>query len=216
MDTLNVTGMVLSARPIGEYDNRIVLLTRERGKISAFAKGAKRPKSRLSAVGPFTWGQFEMHEGASSYTMFSAEVENYFEGLRSDVEGAYYGFYFLEIADYFARENNDEWEMLKLLYTTIRALERGTCDRDLIRCIFELRTLGVNGYGPRPQKMDLSPTGRYTVQYALEAPMKSLYAVKVGEETLKALRRENDKLLAEVIDRPIKSQEMLTIISHDN
>ena len=212
MEPLTVTGMVLAARPIGEYDNRIVLLTRERGKISAFAKGAKRPRSRLSAVGPFTWGRFEMHEGSSSYTMYAADVEDYFEKLRSDIEGAYYGFYCLELADYFARENNDEWEMLKLLYTTIRALERGACARDLIRCIFELRTLSVNGLAPRPEKMDLNAVTKYTVQYALEAPYKSLYAVAVSGETVSALRRENDKLLAGVLDRPIKSKEMLDLV----
>ena len=150
MNQIVVTGMVLSQTAIGENDRRVVILSKERGKIAAFARGARRPNSALvGATNPFSFGTFTVYEGRTSYTLVSASISNYFEELRTDMEGAYYGFYFLDLANYYAREANDETMMLKLLYQTLRALTNSRIPDQLIRYIYELKMLCINGEGPQ-------------------------------------------------------------------
>lgn len=144
-----LTGMVLNVMPMGEYDKRLTILTKERGKITAFARGARRPTSQLlAATSPFSFGEFEFYEGRSTYNLAKAAISNYFRELSLDPVTACYGFYFLEIAEYYAQENNDEKELLKLLYQTLRALEKPTLDNRLVRRIYELRVLFIEGEYP--------------------------------------------------------------------
>ncbi len=150
MNQESVLGMVLSAMPVGEYDKRLVILTKEHGKIAAFARGARRPNSPLlSCSQPFSFGNFTIYRGRDSYTIGTAEINNYFSELRDDLEGAYYGFYFCEFADYMTRENIDATDILKLLYQTLRCLVKKTISPALIKVIFELKIVALNGEAPQ-------------------------------------------------------------------
>ena len=145
-----VMGMVLSVSPIGEYDKRVVILTRECGKTSAFARGARRPNSPLLAcTEPFTFGEFFVFRGRDSYTIKSAKITNYFTELREELEDVYMGFYFCEVASYFTRENLDASDILKLIYQSLRALKVPSLDRNLVRYIYELKIMTLNGEAPR-------------------------------------------------------------------
>ena len=103
----------------------------------------------MGVTSPFSFGTFTLYEGRTSYTLVSASISNYFSDLRMDVEGAYYGFYFMDIASYYAREANDETALLKLLYQTLRALVNVHIPNRLIRRIYELRAITINGEGPQ-------------------------------------------------------------------
>ena len=144
-----LTGMVLTSMPVGEYDRRITILTKERGKIAAFVRGARRPKSTMiAATNPFCFGEFEAYAGRSSYTVVRASIQNYFQEISTDLDKTYYGCYFLEVADYFSMENADCQDQLKLLYQTLRALSVKSLSPHLVRRIYELKTLVYHGVYP--------------------------------------------------------------------
>lgn len=149
-DAVTLTGIVLSSAPSGEYDKRVVILTKERGKITAFARGARRPNSALlAATGSFAFGTFLLYEGRDAYNLVQANISNYFSELMSDFGAAYYGMYFCELADYFTTENNPELSIMKLLYQSLRALTKKSLNKELVKVIFELKIFTYGGEYPQ-------------------------------------------------------------------
>lgn len=145
---IKVTGLVLNAGNIGEFDKRVTLLTKERGRITAFARGAKKATSPYAAAcQPFTFGEFSLYEGRSSFNLMWADVGHYFEGIKEDLWLISYGSYFCEFVSYLTRENNDEMNILKLLYQSLRALEKKTIGPELIRRVFEIKIMALYGQG---------------------------------------------------------------------
>lgn len=206
-----ITGMVLKAEPIGEYDRRVVMLTKEKGKISAFAKGSRRQTSKLlAATNPFSFGTFKLYAGRNSYNILDASISNYFEGLREDFEGAYYGMYFLEVMDYYTRENNDEKEMLKLLYQSLRALMHESLDNRLVRYIFEMKAMVLNGEFPGiPTEGVWEESTRYAISYIMDSGIEKLYTFTVTPSVLAQMKKIADDYRRRFVDRTFKSLEIV-------
>ena len=210
-DFLTITGIVMKTVPIGEFDRRVVILTRERGKISAFAKGSRKPNSSLvAATNPFSFGEFKLYVGKTSYNMLEANISNYFAELREDFEAAYYGMYFLEIADYYARENNDEREFLKLIYQSLRALTVPRLSKQLVRYIFEIKTMVINGEFPGiPKEKRFLESTEYAVSFIINTNIEHLYTFTVKEEVLQELRSIANEYRRKMWDKNFKSLEII-------
>lgn len=212
-ETTNLSGMVLKATPVGEYDRRLVILTRERGKVTAFARGAKRPGNQLMAVSrPFVFGQFRLFEGRDAYSLQNADVSNYFAELAEDMQAACYGSYFLELADYYCRENVDGTEMLQLLYQSMRALLKPALPDTLIQLVFELRTMVINGeyteHPPRP----VSDSATYAWEYIIASPIESLYTFVLKEDVERELKICVEINKRKFIDREFHSLKILEMM----
>lgn len=213
---LKMTGMVLLAAPYGEYDRRVILLTKEAGKITAFARGARRPTSSLlAATGAFNFGTFSLFEGRTAYTLAGAEIRNYFTELKSDLDGSCYGSYFMELAGYYGRENLDASEMINLLYASLRALENPMIPDILVRYIFEIRLMVINGEFPQDIARDpsLLESTRYTMQFIISTPIRSLYSFRVTDEVLSEIIRVQDRIRQRLVDTKMKSLEILEMMT---
>lgn len=172
--SIEVKGVVLSSMPVGEYDRRLLLLTKEKGKISAFARGARKPGSTLlSAARPCTFGVYRVYQGRSSYTVQGMMPVRYFDEFGSDIEGMTYASYFLELADYYARENVDGTEIMNLLFVSFKALLNEKIPSSLVRVIFELRMMGINGEGP--QVFSCGGCGKILAEGMYQKRRSSLY-----------------------------------------
>lgn len=149
METLHENGVVLLSSPLREYDSRVEFLTTAAGRITVFCNGARRLNSpSAAAVMPFTFADYEVFQGRSAYTLKKAVIKKYFSELSADIDNMCIASYFSEAARYFTRENVPAKREVNLLYLAFTALVRGKIPRDLVRIIFELRLLLIEGIPP--------------------------------------------------------------------
>lgn len=210
-----LSGVVLYAQSVFEYDKRVVILTRERGKITAFAHGARRPTSALLApTNPFVFAKFTLYEGKNAYSLVQVESAEYFSELASMQPGVYYGFYFLEAASYFAQENLEAEGMVNLIYVGIHAILKGKVPLKLLRAVFECRLLTENGLFALPEDAaKLNPSAVYALRFASGAPFRKLFSFTLSEDAQRDFIKVVHKRMRSCVDVPLKSLELIDELS---
>ena len=218
VETITAVGMVISQSPISEYDKRLVILTKEFGKITAFARGARKPNSQfLGGSQPMAFGEFTLYRGRNAYTVTAMKISDYFSNTMHDID------------------------TLELLYFSMKELSKNVIPKALIRCIYELKTLVINGeypnvfqcagcgkneeleyfdiksnvmfckncHGKVNNRYILNPSSVYTLQYIITSPINKLYTFTVKEEVLSQIVVVIEQYLKTKVDKKFNSLDFL-------
>jgi DNA repair protein RecO (recombination protein O) len=150
MPLLRGEGIVLQTRELGEHDRLVTLYTREHGKLTAVARGARRLRSRFAgALELFTWGDlvgFE-REGRPLVRLDHFDVRRPFRPLREDLVRLGQGARMVEALARLTAERDPQAATFALLLRALRALETEMPAR--VHLAFTLRLLDLLGHRPR-------------------------------------------------------------------
>lgn len=149
MEKFTVDGIVIKTSVTGESDTIVFVLTRSRGIIRAFAKGARTTKSRLHAgCSLFAYCSFSFYEKNGVYNVTEAEIKEIFFDLRTDIARLALAQYFCEILLKTLPDGETDPEYLRLTLGALYYLSMGKKDILLIKSVFELRIAAISGYAP--------------------------------------------------------------------
>mgnify|MGYP001036699745 CR=1 FL=1 len=141
--------IILRRSDFGEADRLLTLYTREFGKISALAKGARKPQSRKTGhVELFMRTNFLIASGRNIDIITQADMIESFPQLSNDLVRTTYAAYAVELLDRFTPEEDRNLSLYDLLQNTIGRL--ATTDNLLLAArYYELRLLSITGYQPQ-------------------------------------------------------------------
>jgi len=147
--SFRVEAVVLRHADWGEADRLLTLYTRERGKVRAIAKGARKIRSRKAGhLEPFTRVTLQLAKGRDLLIVTQADTLAAYLPIREDLVKTGYASYAVELLDRFTYEDESENQAIFRLLT--EALERIATEPEawLAMRYYEVRLLDLLGYRP--------------------------------------------------------------------
>lgn len=149
MSYIKSKGIVTKEVNVGEADKILTIISKSHGKISALAKGARRPRSKLIAGTQFLcYSNFVLFKGKSMYHVNSCDVIEPFYKIRNDIVRLTYSVHMVDILNDAVQESQPAAKILQFFLNTLHMLTRTDKDPELVTRIFELRLLSILGYAP--------------------------------------------------------------------
>lgn len=150
MESHKTSAFVFRSFPFKDFDKRVVLLTRQFGKVIAIAPGAQKSQKRFgSGLESLTLvsALYQMKANSSLGQLQEVQILNPFSVLKKNVKKMAYGSYFLEVIGEVMGENEPSHPLFDFLRSFLEALEKSHQEEVLAR-FFEARLLPKIGYQP--------------------------------------------------------------------
>lgn len=144
----------LKTYPLNDNDSIVVMFSKTKGMISAVAKGAKNPKSKLGArIGMFIANTIMLFEGRNLDTISQAQSLNTFSKIRYNLDKLSYSMYISEIINTFCSKQYNKDENSEIIYNLIfDSFEKiANCEKieEILLTVikFQLKIMQILGWG---------------------------------------------------------------------
>jgi DNA repair protein RecO (recombination protein O) len=149
MDRFIDRAFVLATLDYGDSDRLVTLLTREHGKVTAFASGARKSKRRFAgALEPTTLLRAQLVERSSDTVRIDgADIERHFHRIRDDLPRIARALYCLELCRELLKDREPHPQLFDLLQRYLEMLDEGAAGPTSLLA-FELSALQYAGFQP--------------------------------------------------------------------
>lgn len=180
-----VHALVLNHANYRESDRMLTLLSLEKGKITASARGCRKPGSRLMAATDYlVFGEFMLRPLGRSYTVTSCNVIDSFYQLRENMDALSCAFYLRDFCELAAPEADGDAGLLGLIVRALSALCHGGARPETVRTAFEVKAL---------QLLGLLPSLSACVRCGGQLGTAPRFSVEDGGAVCPACQREGDR-----------------------
>ncbi|MAG59696.1 DNA repair protein RecO [Candidatus Woesebacteria bacterium] len=123
--TYSTEGIILARRNFGEADRIVAIFSKAYGKISAIAKGVRRPTSRKrGSLELFNKVHLLLAKGKSMDIITDVETKETYQGWRKDLTKVAVAYHFCEVVNKLTAEHQEHKEIFDLLTDSFSELTK--------------------------------------------------------------------------------------------
>ena len=208
--TFTVRGLIIREQQVGESDKYLTIFTKERGKLSVRARGAKNAKSKLLVAQQFAYCDFVLYQGGTDAAGFlsltQVDLIESFYNLRLDYDRLMTAYDVVKLVDRYMvgalediTEAHESQAILFALLKTLQALCSERMTPTVVYSVFCLKFLQIVGLAPSLDtgvlhtEHDDIPIGEameQTLTHILVQPVKDVFRFTLSpdlEQTLSEL-----------------------------
>src|SRR5512140_3301881 len=160
------TGLILRTRPLTETSLIVQWLTRDFGRLSTVAKGARRPKSPFAGkLDLFYAADLTFHQSQRSelHQLREVKVSNTHPALRGDLQRLQLACYFAQLVEQSTEVNTPLPGVFALFEPALEALVQLPIELVLVYA-FEMKLLAELGLNPDLADIHLAPGSRQILE----------------------------------------------------
>ena len=144
-------GIILRAINFGEADKLLTILTKDKGKIRAIAKGIRRARAKFSgSLEPFTYCHIIIVQGKKDLDIITGvDVIKSFKNLRTDLKRTATAYLLSELIDKLVEIHEPQFHIFQEFLSALEKLNtEKKVDLILLKDYFLINILNILGYRP--------------------------------------------------------------------